>query len=45
LAGNVPFRIRDIVLLAASIYLPKQDVVRVLGTGRSMNVALSPDQP
>jgi uncharacterized membrane protein YkgB len=30
MAGNVPFLMKDVVLLAASIYLLKQDVVRVL---------------
>jgi uncharacterized membrane protein YkgB len=30
MAGNVPFLMKDAVLLAASIYLLKQDVVRVL---------------
>jgi uncharacterized membrane protein YkgB len=29
MAGNVPFLMKDVVLLAASIYLLKQDVVRV----------------
>jgi hypothetical protein len=29
--GNVAFLIKDVVLLAVSIYLLKQDVVRVLG--------------
>jgi uncharacterized membrane protein YkgB len=29
MAGNVPFLVKDLVLLAASIYLLKQDVVRV----------------
>jgi uncharacterized membrane protein YkgB len=29
MAGNVPFLVKDVVLLAASIYLLKQDVVRV----------------
>jgi hypothetical protein len=29
MAGNVPFLIKDVVLLAASIYLLKQDAVRV----------------
>jgi uncharacterized membrane protein YkgB len=28
--GNVPFRVKDVVLLAVSIYLLKQDVVRVV---------------
>lgn len=30
MAGNVPFLMKDVVLLAVSIYLLKQDVVRVL---------------
>jgi uncharacterized membrane protein YkgB len=30
MAGNVPFLVKDVVLLAASIYLLKQDVMRVL---------------
>ena len=29
MAGNVPFLLKDVVLLAASIYLLKQDVMRV----------------
>ena len=29
IAGNVPFLMKDVVLLAASIYLLKQDLVRV----------------
>src|SRR2546430_3098726 len=29
MAGNVPFLMKDVVLLAASIYLLKQDLVRV----------------
>lgn len=29
MAGNVPFLMKDVVLLAASIYFLKQDVVRV----------------
>lgn len=32
MAGNVPFLMKDVVLLAASIYLLKQDVLRVSGT-------------
>jgi uncharacterized membrane protein YkgB len=40
MAGNVAFLMKDIVLLAASIYLLKQDVVRALETDPSMNVAL-----
>ena len=35
MAGNVPFLMKDVVLLAASIYLLKQDVVRVLEAGPS----------
>jgi uncharacterized membrane protein YkgB len=34
MAGPVPFLIKDIVLLAVSIYLLKQDVVRMLLTNR-----------
>src|SRR6266478_7247478 len=41
MAGNVPFLMKDVVLLAVSIYLLKQDVVRVLKTGPSASVALS----
>jgi uncharacterized membrane protein YkgB len=29
MAGNVPFLMKDVVLFAASVYLLKQDVVRV----------------
>jgi hypothetical protein len=29
MAGNVPFLMKDAALLAASVYLPKPDVVRV----------------
>ena len=41
MAGNVPFLMKDVVLLAVSIYLLKQDVVRVLEADSSANVALS----
>ena len=41
MAGNVPFLMKDVVLLAVSIYLLKQDVVRVLEAGASTSVALS----
>ncbi len=41
MAGNVPFLMKDVVLLAVSIYLLKQDVVRVLKTDPSANLALS----
>lgn len=36
MAGNVPFLMKDVVLLAASVYLLKQDVVRA---------SVSPRQP
>jgi uncharacterized membrane protein YkgB len=42
MAGNVPFLMKDVVLLAASFYLLKQDVVRVLEADRTARVALSP---
>jgi uncharacterized membrane protein YkgB len=35
MAGNVPFLLKDVVLLAVSIYLLKQDVVRVSLEARS----------
>jgi hypothetical protein len=39
MAGNVPFLMKDVVLLAASIYLLKQDVVRVaLGSPKMATV-------
>jgi uncharacterized membrane protein YkgB len=41
MAGNVPFLMKDVVLLAASIYLLKQDVVRLLETRPSASLALS----
>jgi len=41
MAGNVAFLMKDMVLLAASIYLLKQDVVRAsLADDRGMNVHL-----
>jgi uncharacterized membrane protein YkgB len=30
MTGNVPFLMKDVVLLAASLYLLKQDLVRLL---------------
>jgi uncharacterized membrane protein YkgB len=41
MAGNVPFLMKDVVLLAVSIYLLKQDVVRVLKTDPSASLAIS----
>ena len=40
MAGNVPFLIKDVVLLAASIYLLKQDVTRVALSARHGATAL-----
>lgn len=42
MAGNVPFLMKDIVLLAASIYLLREDVTRVLEADRAARVALFP---
>jgi uncharacterized membrane protein YkgB len=33
MTGNVPFLMKDVVLLAVSIYLLKQDVQRAVVTG------------
>jgi uncharacterized membrane protein YkgB len=41
MAGIVPFLMKDVVLLAVSIYLLKQDVARVLEVEPSARVALS----
>jgi hypothetical protein len=41
IADNVPFLMKDVVLLAVSIYLLKQDVVRVLEAGRGTSLAFS----
>src|ERR1700757_3868773 len=41
MAGNVPFLMKDVVLLAVSIYLLKQDVVRVLEAAPGASLALS----
>src|SRR6478752_1659848 len=35
MAGNVPFLMKDVVLLAVSIYLLKQDLTRVLASAKS----------
>ena len=35
MAGNVPFLMKDVVLLAVSIYLLKQDLTRVLAPAKS----------
>jgi uncharacterized membrane protein YkgB len=34
MAGNVPFLMKDVVLLAVSIYLLKEDVLRMLAAQR-----------
>jgi uncharacterized membrane protein YkgB len=41
MAGNVPFLMKDFVPLAASIYLLKQDVVRLLASGSTMSAGLA----
>jgi uncharacterized membrane protein YkgB len=41
MAGNVAFLMKDFVLLAASIYLLKQDVVRVFEAAPGASLALS----
>ncbi len=41
MAGLVPFLVKDFVLLAVSIYLLKQDVVRLLEARPSAAAALS----
>jgi uncharacterized membrane protein YkgB len=35
MAGNVPFLMKDVVLLAVSIYLLKQDLTRVFAPAKS----------
>jgi uncharacterized membrane protein YkgB len=35
MAGNIPFLMKDVVLLAASIYLLKQDVARFLPAAKA----------
>ena len=41
MAGSVPFLMKDVVLLAASVYLLKQDVARVLEHRPEASAALS----
>jgi uncharacterized membrane protein YkgB len=38
MTGNIPFLMKDVVLLAVSIYLLKQDVVRLSGSPRGSSV-------
>ena len=38
MAGNVPFLMKDVVLLAVSVYLLKQDVVRVVKRSPSRSI-------
>jgi uncharacterized membrane protein YkgB len=45
MAGAVPFLMKDIVLLAVSIYLLKQDLVRLLLPGRKTEVSLIAPAP
>jgi uncharacterized membrane protein YkgB len=42
MAGNVPFLMKDLVLLAVSIYLLKQDVMRMLSSSRDAEMVSSP---
>jgi uncharacterized membrane protein YkgB len=39
MSGNVPFLLKDVVLLAASFYLLKQDVVRATGSANYAGIA------
>jgi len=42
MAGNVPFLMKDLVLLAVSFYLLKQDVVRVsLAAGKAADTRIA----
>ena len=41
MAGIVPFLMKDVVLLAVSLYLLKQDVVRLLEAAPNARVELS----
>jgi uncharacterized membrane protein YkgB len=34
MTGNVPFLVKDVVLLAVSVYLLRQDVMRVLNAAK-----------
>ena len=40
MTGNVPFLMKDVVLLAASLYLLKQDVARVAASARHAELVL-----
>jgi hypothetical protein len=37
MTGNVPFLMKDIVLLAVSVYLLRQDVMRVSSAAKQMH--------
>jgi uncharacterized membrane protein YkgB len=41
MVGNVPFLMKDVVLLAVSIYLLKQDVKRVQAQENSLTAQLA----
>jgi len=45
MVGNVAFLMKDVVLLAVSFYLLKQDAVRAMVTIRHRATALAVDQP
>jgi hypothetical protein len=42
MAGEVPFLVKDLVLLAVSIYLLKQDVTRMFASSRDAEMVSSP---
>ena len=41
MVGNVAFLMKDLVLFSASVYLLKQDVMRVLATAKPREIAAS----
>ena len=45
MAGNVPFLMKDVVLLAVSIYLLKQDAVRLSLSNRNAEMVLETLSP
>src|SRR5947199_9271025 len=45
MAGNVPFLMKGVVLFAVSVYLLKQDVARVAGSGPPRGLVLARGRP
>jgi hypothetical protein len=45
MTGNVPFLMKDVVLLAASVYLLKQDVARLSLSVKHADHAPAPAHP